>query len=198
MTLTTCPAGEVVFARIHPPHPGRGRAPYSPPTSSSTRRDWRGGLRWMAAAIRSTSTPPWPIADELAGTGAYSAYEGPLDEAKMKKMAFRTNWKASWDFPYMGMFLPPVADGRILDPLRRRHDLHRRHPRLHAAGCGPRDSSSSTISTSPNSEPRSSGRRRPSRRCPRPIPGGTPTRSLYGRCWARPSCRSPPGPIPSR
>jgi hypothetical protein len=28
-------------------------------------------------------------------------------------MAFRTNWKASFDFPYMGMFLPPVDDTRV-------------------------------------------------------------------------------------
>ena len=25
------------------------------------------------------------------------------------RMAFRVNWKASFDFPYMGMFVPPVA-----------------------------------------------------------------------------------------
>jgi len=27
----------------------------------------------------------------------------------MKKMAFSVNWRASFDFPYMGMFIPPVA-----------------------------------------------------------------------------------------
>jgi len=28
--------------------------------------------------------------------------------AKMKRMAFTVNWQASFDFPYMGMYLPPV------------------------------------------------------------------------------------------
>jgi hypothetical protein len=28
----------------------------------------------------------------------------------MRRMGFRVNWKASFDFPYMGMFLPPVGD----------------------------------------------------------------------------------------
>lgn len=31
----------------------------------------------------------------------------------MKAMAFMVNWKASFDFPYMGMFLPPVADDTV-------------------------------------------------------------------------------------
>jgi hypothetical protein len=35
-----------------------------------------------------------------------------LDAKKMRAMAFRTNWKASWDWPYGGMFLPPVDDTR--------------------------------------------------------------------------------------
>ena len=33
------------------------------------------------------------------------------DAARMKMMAFRVNWKASFDFPYIGMFLPPVKSG---------------------------------------------------------------------------------------
>ncbi len=31
-----------------------------------------------------------------------------LDVETLNKMAFVFNWKASFDFPYMGMFLPPV------------------------------------------------------------------------------------------
>jgi len=73
--------------------------------------DWRGGLRWITRRYRQYFDPPNPAADDLAGTGAYSSKDTPFDAAKMKRMAFRTNWKASFDFPYIGMFLPPVAAG---------------------------------------------------------------------------------------
>lgn len=110
MTLTTSPAGEVVFARTN--HRIRAGAALRFAADLVVHEaDWRGGLRWMAARYPDYFDPAVAKADDLAGTGAYSAYEGPLDEAKLKKMAFRTNWKASWDFPYMGMFLPPVAEG---------------------------------------------------------------------------------------
>ena len=46
----------------------------------------------------------------MAGCGAYSGDENPIDAAKFKRMAFRINWKLSDDFPYMGMFIPPVKD----------------------------------------------------------------------------------------
>lgn len=72
--------------------------------------DWRGGLRWMAERYPAYFDPAIPEAHLVAGTGAYSAHEAEFDTAKMKKMAFGVNWKASFDFPYMGMFLPPVRD----------------------------------------------------------------------------------------
>ena len=49
-------------------------------------------------------------ANEMAGCGAYSGDENPVDVAQLKRMAFRVNWKLSDDFPYMGMFLPPLDD----------------------------------------------------------------------------------------
>ncbi len=70
--------------------------------------DWRGGLRWMAKQYPEYFNPPNPRVDEMAGCGAYSIDERPIDVAKFKKMAFRINWKLSDDFPYMGMFIPPV------------------------------------------------------------------------------------------
>ncbi len=73
------------------------------------RADWRGGLRWMAERYPGYFDPSLPAADQVAGTGAYSAHEAEFDTAKLKKMAFGVNWKASFDFPYMGMFLPPVT-----------------------------------------------------------------------------------------
>jgi hypothetical protein len=70
---------------------------------------WRGGLRWMTKNYPGYFDPNLPLANEIAGTGAYSSLEKPFDVQKMKKMAFGVNWKASFDFPYMGMFIPPVA-----------------------------------------------------------------------------------------
>ena len=72
--------------------------------------DWRGGLRWLVARYPQFVEPPNPLADGLAGCGAYSGDENPIDAAKLRKMAFRINWKLSDDFPYMGMFIPPVKD----------------------------------------------------------------------------------------
>ena len=72
--------------------------------------DWRGGLRWLVARYPHYFNPPNPHAARMAGCGAYSGSENPVDVAKLKQMAFRINWKLSDDFPYMGMFLPPVTN----------------------------------------------------------------------------------------
>ena len=71
--------------------------------------DWRGGLRWMSHNYPEYFNPENPRADGMAGTGAYSDSDVDFDVAKMKSMAFSVNWRASFDFPYMGMFIPPVA-----------------------------------------------------------------------------------------
>ena len=78
--------------------------------------DWRGGLDWMARRYPAFFDPPNPRAHEIAGLGAYSDFEGRLDAERLRKMGFRVNWKASYDFPYMGMFLPPIPDAQ---PYRR-------------------------------------------------------------------------------
>jgi hypothetical protein len=70
--------------------------------------DWRAGINWMYENYKTFFLPQQPLVNEMAGCGAYSSYEGELDTAKYKKMAFSINWKASLDFPYMGMFIPPV------------------------------------------------------------------------------------------
>jgi hypothetical protein len=74
---------------------------------------WRGSLRWMTARYGQFFEPANPQADDMAGTSAYSCQDLDFDVEKMKKMAFRVNWRASFDFPYMGMFLPPVAETEV-------------------------------------------------------------------------------------
>jgi len=71
--------------------------------------DWRGGLGWMVRRYPQFFEPPNPNAHEIVGCGAYSSHTSVFDAEKLMRMAFRVNWKASFDFPYMGMFLPPVA-----------------------------------------------------------------------------------------
>jgi hypothetical protein len=70
--------------------------------------DWRGGLRCMSTNYPEYFNPANPDADAMAGTGGYSDSDVDFDVSKMKKMAFTINWRASFDFPYMGMFIPPV------------------------------------------------------------------------------------------
>ena len=53
--------------------------------------------------------PPNPLANQMAGCGAYSSHAEINEVERLMQMAFRVNWKASFDFPYMGMFIPPVA-----------------------------------------------------------------------------------------
>ncbi len=72
--------------------------------------DWRAGMNWMYENYKSFFLPQQPLVNDIAGCGAYSSYEGELDTMKYKKMAFSINWKASLDFPYMGMFIPPVKN----------------------------------------------------------------------------------------
>ena len=70
--------------------------------------DWRPALAWMNACYPEYFNPVNPKAHILGGTGAYSNHWNDFDVEKMKKMCFTVNWQASFDFPYMGMFLPPV------------------------------------------------------------------------------------------
>ena len=71
---------------------------------------WRGGLRFMTARYPEFFEAPNPRVHRIAGCGAYSVCEASIDVEKFKRMAFGFNWKLSDDFPYMGMFIPPVKD----------------------------------------------------------------------------------------
>ena len=107
--LTTTPSGVIRFSRVNY-RLGDGKPVRFAMNLISHEADWRGGLRWMTERYPEFFEPPNPRAGAMAGCGAYSGDEGPIDVAKFKKMAFRVNWKLSDDFPYMGMFIPPVKD----------------------------------------------------------------------------------------
>jgi hypothetical protein len=107
--LTTTPAGAIRFSRVNY-RLGGGKPVRFAMNLVAHEADWRGGLRWMTARYPKFFEPPNPQADAMAGCGAYSGDEDPIEVAKFKQMAFRINWKLSDDFPYMGMFIPPVTN----------------------------------------------------------------------------------------
>ena len=71
--------------------------------------DWRSVLAFMVGTYPRFFYPAATNALAVCGLGAYSSYEGDIDAAKYRKMGGIVNWKASFDFSYMGMFIPPVA-----------------------------------------------------------------------------------------
>ena len=109
MKLTVTETGEMVFARtqhrITPDHPIRFAMDLI-----THEADWRAGLGWMVKRYPQYFDPPNSKAHEMAGCGAYSSHSTDVDAERLMRMAFRINWKASFDFPYMGMFIPPVPD----------------------------------------------------------------------------------------
>ncbi len=107
--LKTGSSGEISFARMNY-RLGGGKTVRFAFDLVPHEADWRGGLRWMTARYAKFFEPQNPQAGTLAGCGAYSGDENPIDVAKFKAMAFRINWKLSDDFPYMGMFIPPVKN----------------------------------------------------------------------------------------
>ena len=73
--------------------------------------DCRGALGWITRRYPEYFDPPVPAVHAMAGCGAYSAFDEVPDVEKMKKMSFRINWWAYFDWPYLGMNLPPMTRG---------------------------------------------------------------------------------------
>jgi hypothetical protein len=71
--------------------------------------DWRAPLGWMVKRYPEYFNPVCDQTGEISGCGAYSAFEGDVDVNMYKRMGGIVNWKASFDFPYMGLFIPPVT-----------------------------------------------------------------------------------------
>lgn len=109
LVLTLSADGTVRFSRLNH-RIESGRTVWLGVNIIAHEADWRPGLAWMVRRYSEYFEPRLAAADTIAGLGAYSATEEKLDACKYLRMGFRVNWKASFDFPYMGMFLPPVAD----------------------------------------------------------------------------------------
>lgn len=114
--LSTTESGTLVFQRSNH-RLGEGRTLKFSMDLTAHEADWRGGLRWIVERYPQFFDPINPNAAQMAGTGAYSGWCGPLQVEKLKHMAFQVLWKASFDFPYLGMYLPPVGDNETWQTL---------------------------------------------------------------------------------
>ena len=112
MTLRTDSAGRMVFSR------GNLRISKARPLRfamdlTAHEGDWRPALGWMVKRYPQFFDPPNPKSAQIAGCGAFcSSYAGELDAEKMQAMACRVNWGYGFTFPYIGMYLPYVEEGR--------------------------------------------------------------------------------------
>ncbi len=107
LVMTSSADGSVVYSRLSNRISNQQVVKFSMDLKADL-ADWRGGLGWMNERYPEYFNPVNSGALQLNGTSTYSNYFGDFDEQKMKAMAFTVNWQASFDFPYMGMFLPPV------------------------------------------------------------------------------------------
>jgi hypothetical protein len=72
--------------------------------------DWRSVLGWYVDRFKEWFNPVNARVHEFSGTSSYSFETGAFDIEKMKSMAYKTNWDATFPFPYMGLFLPDVNE----------------------------------------------------------------------------------------
>lgn len=69
--------------------------------------DWRPGMAALVEAYPEYMNPPNPRVHQIVGGGSYSASQVVPDVEAALKMGFRVNWKASFDFACMGVFVAP-------------------------------------------------------------------------------------------
>jgi len=132
MELTVTHAGEMVFSRT------RHRITPGLPVRFAMdlvvhQADWRAGLGWLVKRYPKYFDPPNPRVRQIAGCGAYSSHANDFDAERLMRMAFRINWKASFDFPYMGMFIPPVRNDQTewMDFKKQRNSIRRMRQDIH-------------------------------------------------------------------
>jgi hypothetical protein len=109
MDLTTTSHGEVSWKRYRHRFGGGNTVRFAMDIVPHS-GDWRSAMKWITARYPDYFEPPNPHVQEMAGTAAYTGEEKPVDLARLKRMAFRVDWKLGDDYAYMGMFLPPLSD----------------------------------------------------------------------------------------
>lgn len=112
INLETTKNGDVKFSRFNH-RMGEGKTIKFSADIVPHQADWRSSFGWTVERYSDYFYPTNPLSKQISGTGAYSNSDAAFDVEKMKKMAFRVNWRASFDFPYMGMFIPPVSNEEV-------------------------------------------------------------------------------------
>jgi hypothetical protein len=107
LRLETTSDGLITFTRLYNRLGGGSSVQFSTDLIAH-QADWRPALGWMVSNYHDYFYPAGNEIERMYGLGAYSGYQGRLDKKTLKKMDFKVNWNAHFDFPYMGMFLPPV------------------------------------------------------------------------------------------
>lgn len=110
MQVSTTRAGEIRFSRAFNRFGGGAGAVSFNVDIVVHEPDVRAALRAIVDRYPQYFDAPNALAHDVGGEGAYSGWEGDIDAPKLAAMGFTMNWKASLDFPYMGLFLPPVDD----------------------------------------------------------------------------------------
>ena len=108
LVMHTSAQGDLVFDRIYNRISADHECRFAMDITAHA-DDWRPALAWMSNRYPAYFNPVNDHVHQLSGTGAYSNHYTDFDTEKMQKMCFSINWQASFDFPYMGMFLPPVG-----------------------------------------------------------------------------------------
>lgn len=109
--LTSCKDGTVVWSRSHL-QLGEGKAYHFTNHLVPHEPEPRAALSSIASAFPDYFRPELLSAGRLGGCAAYSGDERPLsaqEAADLRQMDFKTMWKLSDDYVYMGMFLPPTS-----------------------------------------------------------------------------------------
>ena len=70
--------------------------------------DWRPGVAALCQAFPAWMDPTNPRIHRIVGGGAYSSSWEVPDGEKAMRLGYRCNWKASFDFPAMGVFVAPT------------------------------------------------------------------------------------------
>ena len=93
MRLRTTKDGHLTFSRanhrISSSRPVRFALDLTPHAA-----DWRSGVAWLVSRYPQYFDPPNPTVQAMSGCGAYSSHAEIGDVQRLKRMAFRVNWKA--------------------------------------------------------------------------------------------------------
>lgn len=112
MELRTSPNGDISLGRFHNRlEPGRRVTFHVHLVPHAA--DWRPGVGWLAQSYHEFFAPASPHTADVVGLSAYSSQRAPFDPqtaARLTAIGFGVNWDATFDWPYMGMFLPPVGE----------------------------------------------------------------------------------------